>query len=50
METKTRPRLRHLPDGAIAVNGGMLDIPVAQSARGPASKLSTRPTSPPADE
>ncbi|MEY2559060.1 MAG: hypothetical protein QOE34_2485 [Verrucomicrobiota bacterium] len=50
METKTRPRLRHLPDGAIAVNGGMLDIPVAQSARGPASKLSTRPTSPPADQ
>jgi len=50
METKTRPRLRHLPDGAIAVNGGMLDVPVAQSARGPASKLSARPTSPPADD
>jgi hypothetical protein len=50
METKTRPRLRHLPDGAIAVNGGMLDVPVAQSARGPASKLSSRPTSPPSDD
>ncbi len=50
METKTRPRLRHAPDGAIAVSGGMLDLPVAQSARAPASKLSTRPTSPPADD
>jgi hypothetical protein len=50
METKTRPRLRHAPDGAIAVSGGMLDVPVAQPARGPASKLSTRPTSPPADD
>jgi hypothetical protein len=50
METKTRPRLRHAPDGAIAVSGGMLDVPIAQSARGPASKLSTRPAAPPADD
>jgi len=50
METKTRPRLRHTPDGLIAVSGGMLDVPIAQTARGPASKLSTRPTSPPADD
>ena len=50
METKTRPHLRHAPDGAIAVRGGMLDVPVAQSVRGPRQKLSTRPTSPPADD
>ena len=50
METKTRPRLRHAADGAIAVSGGMLDVPVAQSVRGPRQKLSKRPTSPPADD
>jgi hypothetical protein len=50
METKTRPHLRHASDGTIAVSGGMLDVPVAQSVRGPAQKLSTRPTSPPADD
>jgi hypothetical protein len=49
METKTRPRLRRAPDGAVAVRGGMLDAPV-QSARNPASKLSTRPTSVPSDD
>ena len=43
METKTRPRLRHAADGAIAVSGGVLDAPVAQSARNPAPKLSARP-------
>jgi len=43
METKTRPRLRHAADGAIAVHGGALDAPVAQSARNPAPKLSARP-------
>lgn len=50
METKTRPRLRHTADGAIAVSGGMRDVPVAQSARSPAPKLFTRPASPPADD
>jgi len=50
METKTRPRLRHTADGAIAVSGGMRDVPVAQSARSPASKSSTRSARPPADE
>ena len=40
METKTRPRLRHTAEGAIAVSGGMRDVPVAQSARSPESKLS----------
>jgi hypothetical protein len=49
METKTRPRLRHVPDGAVAVQGGMLDAPV-QSAQNPASKLSARPPSIPSDD
>jgi hypothetical protein len=50
LETKTRPRLRHTPDGSIAVNGGMLDVPVAESKRGPAPKLSDRPPSSAADD
>ena len=50
METKTRPRLRQTPDGNVAVRGGMLDAPVAQSPQNPASKLSTRPSSIPADD
>ena len=43
LETKSRPRLRPTPDGSIAVNGGKLDVPIAQSKRGPAPKLSDRP-------
>jgi len=43
LETKTRPRLRHTSDGSIAVNGGMLDRPVAASKRSPGPKLSDRP-------
>jgi len=43
LETKTRPRLRHTPDGSIAVNGGMLDVPTAEAKRSPAQKLSDRP-------
>jgi hypothetical protein len=43
LETKSRPRLRHTADGAIAVRGGMLNVPVAGSKRGPAPKLSERP-------
>src|SRR5205823_4189100 len=50
METKTRPRLRHAADGAIAVSGGKLDLPVPPSARSPAPKLSSRPAGPPADD
>ena len=50
METKTRPRLRHAPDGAIAVSGGMQDLRAAARPRGPASKVSARPTSPPVDD
>jgi hypothetical protein len=43
LETKSRPRLRHTADGAIAVSGGMLDVPVAESKPSPAPKLSDRP-------
>jgi hypothetical protein len=43
LETKSRPRLRHAADGAIAVSGGMLNVPVAESRRAPAPKLSDRP-------
>jgi hypothetical protein len=43
LETKTRPRLRHGTDGLIAVSGGMLDVPVAESKRAPAPRLSDRP-------
>jgi hypothetical protein len=43
METKSRPRLRPAADGAIAVSGGMLNVPVAEAVRSPAPKLSARP-------
>ena len=43
LETKSRPRLRHTADGAIAVSGGMLDVTIAESKRSPAPKLSDRP-------
>jgi len=50
METKTRPKLQLSADGQIAVRGGIMDAPVAQSAKQPASKLSARPATPPADD
>ena len=50
METKTRPRLRRAADGAIAVRGGMLDVPVAPSAEKPGAQLSARPAATPADD
>jgi hypothetical protein len=43
METKTRPRLVHAVDGAVAVRGGMVETPVTQSGRNPPPKLSDRP-------
>lgn len=49
LETKTRPHLRRTPDGAVAIKGGMLDAPV-QATKNTAPKLSTRPTSAPADD
>jgi hypothetical protein len=50
LETKTRPHLRHTPDGSIAVNGGKLDVPVAASKQSPAPKLSDRPPANAAEE
>ena len=49
-ETRTRPRLRHRPDGNIAVSGGALDVPIAETKRGPNPKLSDRPPTDPADD
>jgi hypothetical protein len=43
LETKTRPRLRHATDGVIAVTGGMVETPMAESKRSPLPKLSERP-------
>ena len=50
METRTRPRLRHAADGAIAVSGGRLDSPIVQSARRPVPKSSERPPGVPAED
>lgn len=50
LETKTRPRLRHTPDGSIAVRGGKQEVPIAESKRAPAPKLSERPAANAADE
>src|SRR5881398_1360338 len=43
METKTRPRLFRATDGEVAVRGGMLEAPTAQTGGGTAPKLSERP-------
>jgi hypothetical protein len=50
LETKTRPRLRHTPNGSIAVNGGKLEVPIAASKQSPAPKLSDRPPANAAEE
>jgi hypothetical protein len=50
LETKTRPRLRHTADGSIAVNGGVLDVPSADSKRSLAPNLSDRPPAEPVDD
>jgi hypothetical protein len=50
METRSRPRLRHTSEGAIAVSGGMRDVPESQAARSSAPKLSTRPAGAPKDD
>ncbi|PYJ11893.1 MAG: hypothetical protein DMF06_01340 [Verrucomicrobia bacterium] len=49
METKTRPRLRHTANGAVAVSGGMQEVPGAQPQRGPETKSAARPAVPPVD-
>lgn len=47
MQTKSQPHLRHKPDGAIAVRGGMLDQPAPATT---APKLSARPPNIPQDD
>src|SRR5436189_3262440 len=49
-ETKSRPRLLRAADGQVAVRGGMLEAPVAQTAPGTAPKLSERPPEMPKDD
>jgi hypothetical protein len=51
METKSRPKLVHTPEGNVAVRGGMLDQPAAASAaRSNAPKLSDRPAELPKED
>jgi hypothetical protein len=50
VETRTRPRLRHRSDGNIAVSGGAPDLPIAETKRGPAPKLSDRAPTNAADD
>jgi hypothetical protein len=50
METKTRPRLVRTANGDVAVRGGTIESPAAQSSRGTAPKLSGRPPAPPKDD
>lgn len=50
METKTRPRLVRAANGEVAVRGGIIESPAAQSSRGTAPKLSGRPPQLPKDD
>ncbi len=48
-ELKTRPNLRHLANGDVAVAGGKIEVPVATAANNPSiPKLSDRPPGMPA--
>ena len=50
-QTRSSPRLRRTPDGAVAVAGGMVDAPVAPAAQGRAApKLSERPANLPPED
>jgi hypothetical protein len=50
METKIRPRLVRATNGEVAVRGGTIESPAAQSSRGTAPKLSARPPELPKDD
>src|SRR5436853_1010149 len=50
METKTRPRLVHAANGDVAVRGGVIEAPAAQTAHGTTPKLSDRPPGLPKDD
>jgi hypothetical protein len=49
METKTRPHLVRVANGNVAVRGGTIESPAAQTSRGTAPKLSARPPQPAKD-
>jgi hypothetical protein len=50
METKTRPRLTDSANGEVAVRGGVIETPAAQSTRSTTPKLSARPPGLPKDD
>jgi hypothetical protein len=50
METKTRPRLVRATSGEVAVRGGTIESPAAQSSPGTVPKLSARPPELPKDD
>ena len=50
-QARSMPHLRRMADGSVAVGGGMLDMPVAQSVPGKAMpKLSDRPANLPPED
>jgi len=50
-QARSMPHLRRMADGSVAVGGGMLDVPVAQSVPGKAMpKLSDRPANLPPED
>ena len=49
-QTRSSPRLRRTPEGAVAVSGGMQDVPVAPAAGRAAPKLSDRPDNLPPED
>jgi len=50
METRTRPRLRFTPSGAVAVKGGMLEPRFVETIQSPSPKLFANPISPPVED
>ncbi len=49
-QTRSTPRLRRTSDGAVAVSGGMQDVPVAPAAGRAVPKLSDRPADLPPED
>ena len=49
-QTRSTPRLRRTPDGAVAVSGGMQDLPVAPGTGRAVPKLSDRPENLPPED
>ncbi len=49
-QTRSSPKLRRTPEGAVAVSGGVLDVPVAPAAGRAVPKLSDRPADLPPED